>query len=255
VCNYLIKIKINTSPIMFKQSVSILLCCSLTLISAQQQQQQQSTTTQSSTTTAKPTNFLALPDPQKCSKRPKEFFYEGHWYFFSGNVTKYRGSEWDWLEARNACREYCMDSVSIETQEENDLIKDLVKSADLKYIWTSGRLCDFKGCKDRADLQPPEVNGWFWSGSGTKMAPTNKSPPGWGYQPWSFTGRNKIPQPDQAELGINGTPESCLAMLNNVYGDGIHWHDVACYHEKQWVCEDSDELLQYVRATNPGLPI
>ena len=55
---------------------------------------------------------------------------------------------------------------------------------DLAYIWTSGRLCNFKGC-DRDDLQPVQVNGWFWSGSGVKMAPTNSTPPGWSYQPWS----------------------------------------------------------------------
>ena len=57
-------------------------------------------------------------------------------------------------------------------------------SDDLAYIWTSGRLCNFKGC-DRDDLQPVAVNGWFWSGSGVKMAPTNSTPPGWTYQPWS----------------------------------------------------------------------
>ena len=57
-------------------------------------------------------------------------------------------------------------------------------SDDLAYIWTSGRLCNFKGC-DRDDLQPVQVNGWFWSGSGVKMAPTNSTPPGWSYQPWS----------------------------------------------------------------------
>lgn len=28
---------------------------------------------------------------------------------------------------------------------------------------------------------------------------------------------------------------------------------VACYHEKPFVCEDSDELLNYVAATNPGI--
>jgi len=199
--------------------------------------------------------FLALPDPVKCSRRPKEFFYDGHWYFYSGNVTKYRNAEVDWLEARNACREYCMDSVSIENEEENNIIFDLVKDNNLKYIWTSGRLCDFKGCGDREDLQPISVNGWFWSGSGTKMSATNQKPRNWTYQPWSFTGNNKRPQPDNAELDINGTPESCLAVLNNVYKDGLHWHDVACYHPKAFVCEDSEELLRYARATNPNLPI
>lgn len=29
----------------------------------------------------------------------------------------------DWLEARNICREYCMDTVSLETEDENNLIK------------------------------------------------------------------------------------------------------------------------------------
>ena len=61
---------------------------------------------------------------------------------------------------------------------------NVIVSDDLAYIWTSGRLCNFKGC-DRDDLQPVQVNGWFWSGSGVKMAPTNSTPPGWSYQPWS----------------------------------------------------------------------
>jgi len=199
--------------------------------------------------------FLTLPDPIQCSRRPKEFFFEGHWYFYSNNITKYKGIDYDWLEARNICREYCMDSVSIETEEENNLITELIRSHNLKYIWTSGRLCDFTGCGDRKDLQPISVNGWFWSGSGTKMAPTNATPRGWKYQPWSQSGNNKVPQPDNAEVKINGTPESCLAVLNNVYKDGLNWHDVACYHEKPFFCEDSDELINYVKATNPNLNI
>jgi hypothetical protein len=38
-----------------------------------------------------------------------------------------------------------MDTVSIEFEEENNIIFDLLKDNNLKYIWTSGRLCDFKG--------------------------------------------------------------------------------------------------------------
>ena len=60
-------------------------------------------------------------------------------------------------------------------------------SDDLDYIWTSGRLCDFPGC-DRPDLQPVSVNGWFWTGSNKKIAPTNSTPATWDYQPWSPTG-------------------------------------------------------------------
>lgn len=38
-----------------------------------------------------------------------------------------------------------MDAVSIETQEENNLIYKLIQENDSPYIWTSGRLCDFNG--------------------------------------------------------------------------------------------------------------
>lgn len=124
---------------------------------------------------------------------------------------------------------------------------------DVPYIWTSGRLCDFKGCENRPDLEPKNIYGWFWSANREKMTPTNQVPNGWGYNPWSQTGHKKQRQPDNAEFDINGTSESCLAILNNVYNDGIAWHDVACYHEKPVVCEDSEELLNYVASTNRGI--
>ena len=63
-----------------------------------------------------------------------------------------------------------------------------------------------------------------------------------------FIGHLKIPQPDNAEEDINGSRESCLGLLNNIYNDGIKWHDIACYHPKPFMCEDSDALLDYVAA-------
>ena len=30
--------------------------------------------------------------------------------------------------------------------------------------------------------------GWFWSGSGARITPTNSTPPGWPRSPWSHTG-------------------------------------------------------------------
>lgn len=197
--------------------------------------------------------FLSLPVPIKCSLRPKKFNFKGHNYFYSGHVPELATKRVDWLEARNICRQYCMDAVSIETQEENNLIFKLIQENDVPYIWTSGRLCDFNGCEGRKDLLPKTLNGWFWSANREKIQPTNRNPIGWGYNPWSQTGHKKIPQPDDAEFDINQTSESCLSVLNNVYNDGIAWHDVACYHEKPFVCEDSDELLNYIAATNPGL--
>ncbi|RZF44320.1 hypothetical protein LSTR_LSTR006870 [Laodelphax striatellus] len=201
----------------------------------------------------KPGRFLSLPQPQKCANRPKEFNYRGHNYFFSGHLPQFRNTRLDWLDARNICREFCMDLVSMETQEENNLVFRLIQQNDVPYIWTSGRLCDFKGCENRRDLEPKSLYGWFWSANRVKMAPTNQVPAGWGYNPWSQTGHKKVRQPDNAEFDINGTNESCLSVLNNVYNDGIAWHDVACYHEKPFICEDSEELLNYVASTNRGI--
>lgn len=61
---------------------------------------------------------------------PKEFTYKGRNYFFSGHTQQYKTSKVDWLEARNICREYCMDLVSIETQEENNLIFRLIQQSE-----------------------------------------------------------------------------------------------------------------------------
>lgn len=65
---------------------------------------------------------------------------------------------------------------------------------NVRYIWTSGRKCNFAGC-ERSDLQPPNVNGWFWSGSGAKIGPTTQRNTG----DWSFTGGFGQAQPDNRE--------------------------------------------------------
>lgn len=96
---------------------------------------------------------------------------------------------------------------------------------------------------------PKKINGWLWTNNQEKIAATNKIPPGFSYQPWSPTGAKKRAQPDDAEFLLNGTHESCLAIFNNVYNDSIAWHDVACYHEQPFLCEDSDELLGEFKLT------
>ena len=35
----------------------------------------------------------------------------------------------------------------------------------------------------------------------------------------------------------------------------VKWHDVACYHRKHVLCEDSETLLDYVKATNEGIKL
>jgi hypothetical protein len=95
------------------------------------------------------------------------------------------------------------------------------------------------------------VNGWFWTAELQKLAPTTDRLQG----DWSANGGIGLPQPDNREIKQGGASENCLAVLNNFYNDGVHWHDVACHHKKSWVCEENDALLKYVRYTNPNLRI
>ncbi|KAI8129838.1 hypothetical protein FF38_12725 [Lucilia cuprina] len=194
---------------------------------------------------------LDPPNPQLCAQRViHEKTPDGKGYFFSWRDPALKGVEEDWLSARNYCRRRCMDSVSLETSLENEWIKQRVVGEKVKYIWTSGRQCDFKGC-ERPDLQPTNINGWFWTATLQKLAPTNERSQG----DWSPTGGIGLPQPDNREYKQNGAPENCLALLNQFYNDGVNWHDVACHHKKPFVCEENDALLKYVRYTNPQLRI
>ena len=134
------------------------------------------------------------------------------------------------LQPDSQTREYCMDLVSLETQQENDYIQNWLESRNLTYTWTSGRyvnyqslpspmnfrLCDFDGC-DRPDFFPKNINGWFWSANQVKMGPTN----GPQFRDWSHTGGAGRVQPDNREqVQQGGEEEACMAVLNNFYGDG-----------------------------------
>ena len=59
----------------------------------------------------------------------------------------------------------------------------------LRYIWTGGRKCNFRGC-DRPDLQPTIVNGWFWAARRSRVPAKDKCD----YCEWSPTG-GKIMSP------------------------------------------------------------
>eukprot|EP00096_Caligus_rogercresseyi_P011325 TRINITY_DN441_c0_g1_i5.p1 TRINITY_DN441_c0_g1~~TRINITY_DN441_c0_g1_i5.p1 ORF type:complete len:147 (-),score=35.57 TRINITY_DN441_c0_g1_i5:229-669(-) len=145
-----------------------------------------------------------------------------------------------------------MDLVSFETRDEYEFIKSQMRG--VKFFWTSGRLCDFDGC-DRPDFFPKSINGWFWSANQARLSPANSST---SFHDWSFTGGFNPPrrQPDNREqIQQNGDTESCLAVLNNFYGDGVKWHDVACHHEKPVVCEDVEGHIAFARQNFPNLRI
>ncbi|XP_071535616.1 P-selectin-like [Panulirus ornatus] len=197
---------------------------------------------------------LIPPDPKACANRVTHAatFRNGHYYFFSWVHGPTKNHERDWLDARNICRKHCQDLVSIETEDESKFVIDSIQQGSVKYIWTSGRKCNFDGC-DRPDLQPVNVNGWFWSGSKGRITVKSQNS-GWSGE-WSHTGGAGLRQPDNREFGETRNDEACLAILNNFYGDGTKWHDVACSHLKPWICEDSDELLNFARTRYPNFNI
>lgn len=112
---------------------------------------------------------------------------------------------------------------------------------DIHYIWTGGRKCNFEGC-DKPQFKPTIENGWYWASTGIRIPSTKRCP----YCEWSNTGGLKEPQPDNREQRQGGKEEACVAILNNFYKDGIKWHDVECRHTKPVICQDSDELLDFV---------
>ena len=71
---------------------------------------------------------------------PITFSYDGHGYFYSGDVEAHSDDKVDWLEARNICREYCMDLVSIETPSENDLIEELISGGMSRMMYAHSAL-------------------------------------------------------------------------------------------------------------------
>ena len=42
-----------------------------------------------------------------------------------------------------------------------------------------------------------------------------------------------------------------FSVQNNWYNDGVEWHDSACYRTKQFVCEDSDKMVNRVKKKHP----
>lgn len=136
---------------------------------------------------------LVKPDPAKCKKRPREISLNGKNYFYSKHHNDTRTSEVSWLQAKNFCRAYCMDTIAVNTQKEWDLVNKILEDNLEDYIWTSGHEC-FKGeCLTDVAFSPREINGFYWTLDDSKIPPADKNPPGWKENPWSQTGEFRIP--------------------------------------------------------------
>merc|ERR1712025_1341433 len=150
--------------------------------------------------------IFRLPDTRACENRIIHAERFNKAYHFSW-LEEGKDKKWDWEGARNYCRKFCMDSISINSRAEANWVKQLLDKQDLHYIWTGGKKCR--------------------------------------YCDWSKTGGLRRPQPDNREFKQGGNDEGCIGILNNVYKDGIKWHDIECRHKKPVICQESDELLDF----------
>jgi len=62
--------------------------------------------------------LLNRPKLELCKKRQFHEKYGGHHYFLSWREPWHKFEDWDWFNARNFCRERCMDLVSFESPQE-----------------------------------------------------------------------------------------------------------------------------------------
>ena len=46
-----------------------------------------------------------------------------------------------------------------------------------------------------------------------------------------------------------------VIIILSLSSPSFSWHDIACYHPKPYMCEDSDALLEYVAATTEGIEL
>jgi len=117
-------------------------------------------------------------------------------------------NNFDWRGGVSFCQTQGMRLVSLDNKEKMEHFLGLLKTDRAPYFWSGGQVA-----RDSRSIT--------WQSGKTE-------PVARGQHPWSFTGRTG-PQPDGGE--------TCVAVLNNTYRDGVKLHDVACHHRKPVICE------------------
>merc|ERR1711892_1065225 len=145
--------------------------------------------------------------PKALQPKPKgNYQWQGKNYLLTWRMGR---NNFDWRGGVSFCKSKGMNLISLDNKEKTEHFLRLVASDRSPYFWSGGQVS-----RDSRTLTWP--NG--------KTEPIAR-----GQHPWSFTGRTG-PQPDGGE--------TCLAVLNSVYRDGVKFHDVACHHRKPVVCEE-----------------
>jgi len=144
--------------------------------------------------------------PPPASGRGNHVF-QGRSYFLSWKEGQ---NHFSWSQARNYCSGKGMRIVSLDSTAKKEHFLQLVQSEGVTFMWAGGQISS-----DKRTLT-------WENGSRETIAR--------GSHPWSFAGL-RGPQPD------GQGSEDCLALLNNLYNDGVKFHDVGCSHDKSTVCE------------------
>jgi len=150
---------------------------------------------------------IRQPKALEPSSRPKgNYQFEGRNYLLTWRQHR---NNFDWSGGVRFCEQQGMKLISLDSKEKSEHFLRLVGQDRAPYFWAGGRLS-----RDGRSLS--------WQNGKTESVRR-------GQHPWSFTGRTG-PQPDGGEI--------CLAILNNVYRDGVKYHDVSCHHRKPVICEE-----------------
>jgi len=205
---------------------------------------------------------VCLPEAKLCAQRKNKAGHQlvgGKSYFFSWDSEEavIKQARWNWFTARNYCRKMCMDLVAIESNNELQAVGRQMGRGNVKEVWTSGRLCDKEvdGC-DQPRFQPYNIRGWFWASTLQSMGETNVFNNPRKFNAWSDSGPGGRTQPDGILKADGFGEQACMAVLDNVYNDGLTWHDTKCNDRRQIVCEDLPQgNINFVRQQNPGINI
>ena len=104
-------------------------------------------------------SLTACWDLELCTSRESHWSFNGHNYIYSGKSKLLQSEEKtsvvtgdkeanltavtrDWSGAGDWCQDRCMDLVSLETEEEWQLVREKMESVGAPFIWTSGHICD-----------------------------------------------------------------------------------------------------------------
>jgi len=147
------------------------------------------------------------PPPVSVQTGRGNHVFQGKSYLLSWKEGQ---SHLSWSQARSYCSRNGLRMVSLDSPAKIEHFLKLVASEGQDYFWTGGRLSS-----DKRTLT--------WE-NGRRETISR------GTHPWSFTGL-RGPQPD------GQGSEDCLGILNNLYNDGVKFHDVGCSHDKPTVCE------------------